>query len=113
MRFSEKKSIVQWADRDQTYATSSTNELNILIFSKFFLDQPMLRKMDFKIGKITQASPPNLPTPWGLCDLEPPPNVKMTYLASFWADLKVFSVKIYQNHLNKSFKPLIMCLNVR
>merc|ERR1711954_386867 len=46
-----KKSIVQWADRDQTYATHNTNELNILIFSKIFVDQPMLRKMDLKFAK--------------------------------------------------------------
>ena len=51
MRFSEKKSIVQWADQDQTYATHNTNELNILIFLKFFFDQPMLRKMDLKLAK--------------------------------------------------------------
>ena len=51
MGFSEKKSIVQCADRDQTYATHNTNELNILIFSEKFFDQPMLRKMDLKFAK--------------------------------------------------------------
>ena len=73
MRFSEKKSVVQWADRDQTYATSSTNELNILIFTKNFLDQPMLRKMDFKIGKITQFCP-TIDSPVGLVWLRTPPQ---------------------------------------